>query len=262
MVNRPRLLAALAAAPAAVAAADILPAATWLPTVRAVFFPALDGRGNRDHVALTFDDGPDPRSTPYFLRELDRLGVRATFFLQGAAVLRHPALVRRMVTEGHEAAVHCWEHQPPWLPRPLADRAGLERAVAAVRETAGTEPRWYRPPFGVLTATRWWAARRLGLQPVLWTAWGRDWQPDADPDSVLAQLRERLTGGATVLLHDSDRNSAPASWRTTLAALPRLVACCRAAGWTVGPLAEHGEPVAPQRFWRAASAWATSADAG
>ncbi|MFE0760358.1 polysaccharide deacetylase family protein [Streptomyces smyrnaeus] len=242
MVSRPRTLAALATVPAAVAAAHILPAATWLPAVRAVLRPSLDGRGSADHIALTFDDGPDPRSTPHFLRELDRLGVRATFFLQGAAARRHPALVRRTAAEGHELAVHCWEHQPPWLPRPLADRADLERAMTAVRESAGSEPRWYRPPYGVLTATRWWAARRLGLQPVLWTAWGRDWQPDTDPDGVLSQLRDRLTGGATVLLHDSDRNSAPFSWRVTLAALPRLVDRCRAAGWTVGPLAEHGMP--------------------
>ncbi|MGI5347488.1 polysaccharide deacetylase family protein [Streptomyces sp. CA-250714] len=242
MVTRPRVLAALAAAPATVAAVHIVPAATWLPPVRAVLRPSLDGRGSADHIALTFDDGPDDRSTPHFLRELDQLGVRATFFLEGAAVRRHPELVRRMAADGHELAVHCWEHQPPWLPRPVADHADLARAVAAVRATAGAVPRWYRPPYGVLTGTRWWAARRLGLRPVLWTAWGRDWQARTDPDDVLFELCKRLSGGATVLLHDSDRNSAPCSWQVTLAALPHLVARCRAAGWTVGPLAEHGMP--------------------
>lgn len=235
-----RTLAAAVAAPVAVAAWHIVPAATWLPPVRAVLRPSLDGRGDPGHIALTFDDGPDVRSTPYFLRELARLNVRATFFLQGAAVRRHPALVRSMAAAGHELAVHCWEHQPPWLPRPVADRRDLRRAVLVLRETTGTDPRWYRPPFGVLTATRWQAARRLGLLPVLWTSWGRDWQDSADADSVLSQLCKRLTGGATVLLHDSDRNSAPGSWHVTLAALPRLVARCREAGWAVGPLAEHG----------------------
>ncbi|WP_369205003.1 polysaccharide deacetylase family protein [Streptomyces sp. PU-14G] len=239
-MRRRRVLLAAATAPVAVAAWHIVPAATWLPPVRAALFPALDGRGSPRHVALTFDDGPDVRSTPYFLRELDHLGVRATFFLQGAAVRRHPALVRSMAAEGHELAVHCWEHQPPWLPRPVAERRDLERAVLALREIADAEPRWYRPPFGVLTATRWRAARRLGLRPVLWTAWGRDWQARADTDSVLSDLCKRLTGGATVLLHDSDRNSAPGSWHVTLAALPYLVARCRAAGWGIGPLAEHG----------------------
>ncbi|NSC25041.1 polysaccharide deacetylase family protein [Streptomyces albus subsp. chlorinus] len=239
-MNHRRALTTAAAPAAAAAACHILPAATWLPGVRATLFPSLDGRGSPDHVALTFDDGPDARSTPYFLRELDRLDARATFFVQGAAVRRHPALVRAMAAEGHELAVHCWEHRPPWLPRPVADRADLSRAVRVVRETSGTAPRWYRPPYGVLTATRWLAARRLGLRPVLWTAWGRDWRAGADAASVLVHLRERLAGGATVLLHDSDRNSAPGSWRVTLSALPVLVSWCREAGWRVGPLSEHG----------------------
>ncbi|WP_415852416.1 polysaccharide deacetylase family protein, partial [Streptomyces albus] len=130
MVSSRRVAAAAAAAPVAVAAWHILPAASWLPAVRALLLPTLDGRGSPDHVALTFDDGPDARSTPYFLRELDRLGVRATFFLQGAAVLRHRGLVRSMAAEGHELAVHCWEHKPPWLPRPVADREDLARAAA------------------------------------------------------------------------------------------------------------------------------------
>ncbi|WP_371863917.1 polysaccharide deacetylase family protein [Streptomyces cacaoi] len=240
MVRRPPLSSAALAAGAAVAAWHVGPAATWLPGVRAVLSPALDGRGAPGHVALTFDDGPDARSTPLFLRELERLRVRATFFVLGAFVEAHSGLVGRMAAEGHEIAVHGWGHERPWLPRPFADRAGLERAVAAVRAAGGGSPRWYRPPYGILTATRRRAARQLGLRPVLWTTWGRDWTAPADPGSVLGELAHRLTGGATVLLHDSDRTSAPGAWRVTLAALPELVSRCRAQGWTVGTLAEHG----------------------
>lgn len=216
------------------------PAATWLPCVRGVLSPALDGRGDAGHVALTFDDGPDPRSTPYFLRELDRLAVRATFFVLGAQLERYADLGRRIIGEGHELAVHGWRHEHFWHPRPVSDVRDLARAVAAVDRTAGSRPRWYRPPYGVLTATRWSAARRLGLQPVLWTAWGRDWTARADADSVLAELAERLCGGATVLLHDTDRSSVPGAWHSALEALPHLVGRCQAEGLSVGPLAEHG----------------------
>lgn len=229
-----------AAAGAAVAFGHVLPAASWLPGVRAVFSPALDGRGDPGHVALTFDDGPDRHSTPCFLRELDRLSVRATFFVLGEEVERDARLVRRMVAEGHEVAVHGWRHERPWLPRPHRDVADLARAARVVRDAAGSPPRWYRPPYGILTATRLRAARRLGLRTVLWTTWGRDWTAQADRDSVLAELAKRLTGGATVLLHDSDRTSAPGSWHSSLAALGHLVAGCRAEGLTVGPLGEHG----------------------
>jgi peptidoglycan-N-acetylglucosamine deacetylase len=235
-----RARAATAAVGVATAAWHVLPAASWLPGVRAVLSPGLDGRGDPSHVALTFDDGPDLRSTPCFLRELDRLRVRATFFVLGAEVARHTNVLRRVVSEGHELAVHGWRHERPWLPRPYKDERDLARAIAAVREAGGVTPRWYRPPYGVLTGGRLRAARRLGLRPVLWTCWARDWTERADRDSVLAELSKRFGGGATVLLHDSDRTSAPGAWHASLAALPHFVARCRAAGLTVGPLGEHG----------------------
>src|SRR5690606_28182749 len=82
---------------AAGALAHIGPAATWLPVVRRRLSPRLAGVGHPRHVALTFDDGPDPVSTPRFLDALDGLGARATFFVLGDAVLRHPGVVRETV---------------------------------------------------------------------------------------------------------------------------------------------------------------------
>jgi peptidoglycan-N-acetylglucosamine deacetylase len=222
------------------AAWHMAPAASWLPGVRRVVSPGLDGRGDPGHVALTFDDGPDPLSTPYFLEELDRLEARATFFVLGNRLERYPHLGRRIVAEGHELAVHGWRHERFWRPRPRGDTRDLARAAETVWRIAGTRPLWYRPPYGVLTATRLAAARRLGLRPVLWTAWGRDWTAKADADSVLLELAKRMAGGATVLLHDSDHACAPGAWHSGLEALPHLVMRCRAEGWTVGPLAEHG----------------------
>lgn len=227
-------------------ATHIVPAATWLPGLRRRAFPGLAGLGRADHIALTFDDGPDPRSTPRFLDALDELSVRATFFVLGASVLRHPAVARETVRRGHELAVHGWTHTRPWLPAPGRDCAALLRSAAAVHDTTGRVPRWYRPPYGILTGGRWAAAARAGLTPVLWTAWGRDWTAEATADSVLRTLRGDLGPGGTVLLHDSDRASAPGSWRAALAALPHLVAECRAAGLTVGPLADHAVRGAPR----------------
>lgn len=233
---------ALWAGATAVAAAawHMAPAASWLPGVRRVVSPGLDGRGDPGHVALTFDDGPDPLSTPYFLEELDRLEARATFFVLGNRLERYPQLGRRIVAEGHELAVHGWQHERFWRPSPRGDVRDLARATYSVRRTAGARPRWYRPPYGVLTATRLAAARRLGLRPVLWTAWGKDWTASADADSVLAELAKRMGGGATVLLHDADHACAHGAWHSALDALPHLVMRCRAEGLTVGTLAEHG----------------------
>ncbi|MEU0257415.1 polysaccharide deacetylase family protein [Streptomyces sp. NPDC006184] len=228
--------------PAGAAAAHIGPAATWLPGVRLPFFPGLSGTGHRHHIALTFDDGPDPASTPRFLDALDGLGVRATFFVLGERVVRHPALVRETVRRGHELGVHGWTHDRPWRPAFTRTAEEVERSVRAVHDITGCHPRWYRPPYGILTTSRWWAARRAGLRTVLWSAWGKDWTAGATPASVRARIAADLRGGGTVLLHDSDRHSAPGCWHAALGALPVLVRDCRAAGLSVGPLREHAPP--------------------
>lgn len=228
-----------AAAGLAVLAGHGGPAATWLPGLRRACFPGLAGLGHPDHVALTFDDGPDPASTPWFLDALEALAVRATFFVLGQEVGRHPAVAREIAGRGHELAVHGWTHDRPWLPAPWQDIGGLARAAEVVWEVTGQVPRWYRPPYGILTGGRLVAAARSGLRPVLWSAWGRDWTAGATPSSVLAAVRRDLRGGGTVLLHDTDRTAAPGCWRSALGALPRLVEGCREAGWAVGSLTEH-----------------------
>jgi peptidoglycan/xylan/chitin deacetylase (PgdA/CDA1 family) len=229
----------IALAATAVAAVHAGPAASWLPIVRRAF-PGLAGVGAPDHVALTFDDGPDPRSTPYFLQELRRLGCSATFFVLGEMLQRHPALGRRIVTEGHEIAVHGWRHGNALIVPPGRAAAEIRRTAGLVTAVAGVRPSWYRPPYGVLSAETLVQARWCGLRPVLWSAWGRDWTASADPRSVLAVLEPDLRGGATVLLHDSDHTAAPGAWRSALGALPELVDRCRAARLRVGALRDHG----------------------
>lgn len=220
-------------------AAQVLPAGTWLPGPRRALFPALSGLGRADHVALTFDDGPDPRTTPRFLDALDGLAVRATFFVLGERLAHHWDLGREIVRRGHELAVHGWTHDRPWRPSPFRESGRLSLAAHLVAQAYGSAPLWYRPPFGILTGDRLAAARTAGLRPVLWSAWGRDWTSGATARSVLALLLRDLRGGGTVLLHDTDREGAPGCWQAALGALPGLVAACREAGLAVGPLGDH-----------------------
>ena len=198
------------------------------------------GRGRADHVALTFDDGPDPASTPAILAELDRLGWHATFFLLGGMTRRSPALVRDVVAAGHEVAVHGDEHRSMLTRGPFAVRRDIARATDAVSEAAGVTPIWFRPPFGALSYGAVAGARRAGLTTVLWTTWGRDWRAEATPQTVVTDVMRRDLAGGTILLHDSDCESAPGSWRSALGSLAPLAEQVEARGLSVGPLRDHG----------------------
>lgn len=224
-------------------AAHLLPSVLTVPALHRRFAPSLSGYSDVRHVALTFDDGPNPDSTPAFLDELDRLDVRATFFLLGRETARHPGIARSIVERGHEVAVHAWTHVPHLLRTPPGVHADLRRTVAVVLDTTGARSRLWRPPNGILTGAGLASARSLGLRPVLWTADGQDWTASATARSIYARIDRQLSAGGTVLLHDSDITSAPGSWRATLAALPDLVARWRDRGWAVGPLREHDDHV-------------------
>jgi peptidoglycan/xylan/chitin deacetylase (PgdA/CDA1 family) len=234
-------LGSAAVVAAGLAAIQAGPGVTAIGAFRRRFMPRLAGRGLADHVALTFDDGPDPATTPLFLEELRDRGVRATFFLVGSMAARAPGLVAEIVAAGHEVGVHGWDHRYLSLRGPAATYHDLARAASLLESAACTAPWLFRPPYGVLTSAAIVVAHRLELTPVLWTTWGREWRPGATPELVSQTLLQDLAGGATVLLHDSDATAPAGSARAALGALPALFDACAAMNLQVGPLSEHGE---------------------
>lgn len=224
---------------AAAGTAQVGPAATWLPPVRRTLSPRLCGYGARDSVAVTFDDGPHPVGTPAVLDALDDLGWRGTFFVLGNQARKYAEIVTEIAARGHEVGVHGDEHRYLIARGPAGATADLGRAVDTVGDLLGQVPRWWRPPYGVLSGPALLAAARRGVRPVLWSAWGRDWRAQATPESVVADLCRRPLAGGTLLLHDSDVMSAPGSWRTTVAALPGLAAALEDAGLAPRPLSAH-----------------------
>lgn len=207
--------------------------------LRVALCPRLAGVGRLGHVALTFDDGPDPKGTLAVLDGLARLGWIATFFMLGVQVQRYPEVAAAVVAAGHEAAVHGFSHHNHLARGPVEVHRDVTRAAAVVEAATGTRPVWFRPPYGVLTAGSLVAARRAGLRPVLWTAWGRDWETRS-PEQVAHTIQRQLRSGGTVLLHDSDCTArAAGSWRATVRSLPRLAEMADQLGCTVGPLRDH-----------------------
>ena len=175
--------------------------------------------GGRPVLHLTFDDGPHPTYTPQILDTLARYDAKATFFVLGSLVERHPELFQRIVDEGHVVANHSWNHEDL---APLS-RAEFTESVLRTQEALGPHAnRCLRPPFGSLGPdTRTWATE-LGLEITLWDVDTLDWQrPGAD------QIAERVVDGArdgtVVLMHDGggDRTETVAALDDALAELAR-----------------------------------------
>ena len=181
------------------------------------------------HVALTFDDGPDPDGTPAVLDALEAAGAPATFFMLGEQLMRNTSLGREVAVRGHEIALHGFGHAATRSSRPR----GARRPRARARSGRGCHrPRpvstGRRTAASASTPTS--ACAALGLRPVYWSAWGEDWE--ASRPARIAELVSRdLADAAIVLLHDSpvyaDR---PSAEPTAAGASPRSAQRARDAG--------------------------------
>jgi peptidoglycan/xylan/chitin deacetylase (PgdA/CDA1 family) len=168
-------------------------------------------------VALTFDDGPHPATTPLVLDRLDELGLVASFFCLGSLVAANPSLVGEILGRGHTVEVHGYRHDHHFIRTPRWVLADLRSALDVLRG-AGARPGWYRPPYGQTTGASMYAARRFGLRLVLWSAWGHEW--DAPSSSAVAdRVIGALDPGAIVLLHDTDVLNPSGSTQRVLEAL-------------------------------------------
>ncbi|GAA2794249.1 hypothetical protein GCM10010441_19380 [Kitasatospora paracochleata] len=173
-------------------------------------------------IALTIDDGPDPRYTPAILDILARHGVTATFCMVGQNAAASPELVRRVAAAGHQLANHTWSH-PDDLAKLTADQIQheIELANRALHDATGVFPTFFRAPGGAFTRTALATCARLGLEPLAWSVDPDDWKRPGTDKIVDTVLRTTRTG-SIILNHDGggDRAQTVAALATYL---PRLL---------------------------------------
>jgi len=172
------------------------------------------------------------------LEALAAAGARATFFVVGEQVRRHPELARAIVEHGHEIAVHGAAHVRYDRTRPEDAIRDVREGHDAVTAVTGAPVRWFRPPYGRCSDAALAAASELGLELVYWSAEGLDWEDTATDriaDAVGADLRE----GAIVLLHDSARyNIGRRSARRTAEAIPIIASRAAAQGVSLASVSQ------------------------
>jgi peptidoglycan/xylan/chitin deacetylase (PgdA/CDA1 family) len=162
------------------------------------------GNPSRRCVALTFDDGPDARSTPALLEVLRERGVEAAFFCIGQRVAAHPDLAARIVGGGHLLENHTYAHSKTTNLFTVGRlRMELARTQTVIQQATGTAPLLFRPPMGLSNPRVFRAARSLGLTVVGWSARGLDTKI-TEPERIVARIERRLEPGAIILLHDGN----------------------------------------------------------
>src|SRR5437773_3603885 len=202
-------------------------------------FPTLyhQGAGGEHQVAITFDDGPDPRWTPQILDILKAANVKAAFFLVGVNAERYPGLVRRIVNEGHEIGNHTYYHPNLALCWPEHVRLELNATQLLLETITGRATTLFRPPYAADTSpsqlselTPLQIAQDLNYLVVLENIDPQDWaKPGAD--IILQRVKQQRRDGSIILLHDAggDRSQ-------TVEALPRILDWLHTRGDTVVPL--------------------------
>jgi len=162
------------------------------------------------YIAMTFDDGPSPETTPRLLDILKQRNIKATFFMIGQNAERNPTIVKRILAEGHEIGNHSWTH--PQLSKLSDDRVTEEinKTQNAIKDASGYTPVILRPPYGAITARqKEWIEKQFDLSVIIWSVDPFDWKrPGASviEQRILAGARP----GAIVLSHDIHKQTVDA----------------------------------------------------
>jgi peptidoglycan-N-acetylglucosamine deacetylase len=222
----PLAAGAIAANHIGLTAAGLWPKSQWLgPNIRRLNTEAAaDGK-----LALTFDDGPNPKITPWVLDILDLHNTKATFFCIGHSVLQYGSLAREMIARGHSIENHSHYHAHAFSTFGLGRlRKDIETAQKAIYDTIGTTPTLFRAPAGLRSPLLEPVLAPMGLHLVSWTRRGFD-TVEKNPETVFKRLTKSLQAGDILLLHDGNpgyaggRSHANQGQSHIEALLPRLL---------------------------------------
>lgn len=196
--------------------------------VVSVRYETLGGSRRPPAVALTFDDGPWPRSTARVVEVLRGMRVPATFFMIGYLAERYPEIVRRVERAGMTIGVHSWSH-PVGTPfdrlTPHRIRTEIERPAILLERTLGIDATLFRPPGGHDDRPVVDLADAAAMRVVQWSVDPHDYRAGATPSAIVDAVLGAVRPGSIVLLHDGggDRTA-------TIKALPRIIRGIRAMG--------------------------------
>jgi peptidoglycan/xylan/chitin deacetylase (PgdA/CDA1 family) len=198
-----------------------------------LFGPIVWRTNSPRKLAITFDDGPNPKITPGLLNLLDRYGARANFFVIGRFARECAGLVRETADRGHLIGNHSATHVNLFWRTRKQIRDEIQHCNDAVFTAAGVKPKWFRPPWGMRNPWVISSARMAGLRTVLWSHLPGDWRTKSAEwlikrMEILAKRAQESSAegkyssvgnGDILCLHDGDHRFLHGDRRVTLEAL-------------------------------------------
>ncbi|MCI6701909.1 MAG: polysaccharide deacetylase family protein [Prevotellaceae bacterium] len=161
-------------------------------------YPNAVWRMNPDEraVYLTFDDGPIPEATPFILKTLDHYGIKATFFMVGENVKKHPDLFRMIVEAGHRVGNHTFNHLGAFKHWTTTYIINTEKANALIGSDL------FRPPHGWMRWSEYfWLRRKYKI--VMWDVVTRDYSKWLSAEEVVDNVKRYARNGSIITFHDS-----------------------------------------------------------
>lgn len=152
-------------------------------------------------IALTFDDGPDPRYTIRLLEVLKNNNIKCTFFVLAERAQKYPDIIRRIEEDGHYIALHSLKHMNAIFRPPNKTEEDFLKSMKIMKEL-GLEVKFFRHPWGIFNPITFYCAKTNNLKVVLWSIHAMDWSRWVTVDYIKRKLIKNVKSGDIILLHD------------------------------------------------------------
>lgn len=185
-------------------------------------------------IYLTFDDGPIPEVTPWVLKKLAEKDVKATFFMVGDNVHRHPDLLQQVIDAGHAVGNHTFHHLQGLFTHTDDYLRDVKLADQLIRSPL------FRPPHGHMREMQYLALSKA-FKCVMWDVVTRDYNASLSPEYVLGVVKRLARDGSIVVFHDSLK-----AWKNMCYAMPLAIDWLKDEGYTFKTIPEELGLVPPQ----------------
>ncbi len=185
-------------------------------------------------VALTYDDGPSPPYTDQLLDVLAKHNVKATFFMIGKRIERHPETVNRVIAEGHQIGNHSYSHPVLGFLPPFYVQRQIERTDDLIRQHAVVEEIVFRAPMLTRFLPVAYVLAKLDRTHISCNVWSWDWttqNPDKITETVLKKTLSSTRAGSIIVLHDGKAENKNANRSGTIEATDRIITALKRDGY-------------------------------